>query len=140
MQLGGTGGVFTGVFWLGLGLTGVMERVARLAGRPVVHGLVLPAMLILLAIGVVVAISREPQLLGDLAEATVRWRPPSPPTAPTWAGVLTGVVVLALPQAALGGVPVCHGAGGWRGMCGSAPGPGARWSCSACSCWSSACS
>lgn len=187
------GGVFTGVFWLGLGLTGVVERVARLAGRPVVHGLVLglgltlmlegvkmmardpvvavaaavltfallsrprlPAMLILLAAGVAVAISREPTLLGDLAEATVRFRPPSLPAALTWADVLTGVVALALPQAALtfgnaimatveennalfpdrpvtvravalghgvmnlasaamGGVPVCHGAGGMAG-------------------------
>jgi MFS superfamily sulfate permease-like transporter len=185
--------VFTGVFWLSLGLTGVVERVARLAGRPVVHGLVLglgltlmlegvkmmardpvvavvaavltlallsrpglPAMLILLAIGIVVAISREPQLLSGLAEGAVHWRLPSPPTAPTWADVLTGVVVLALPQAALtfgnaimatveenntlfperpvtvrgvalahgimnlvsaalGGVPVCHGAGGMAG-------------------------
>lgn len=187
------GGLFTGIFWLGLGLTGVVERVARLAGRPVVHGLVLglgltlmlegvkmmardpvvavavavltlvllsrprlPAMLVLLAIGVGVAISREPQLLGDLAAGTVRWRLPSPPAAPTWAEVLTGVVVLALPQAALtfgnaiiatveenntlfpdrrvtirgiacahglmnlaspalGGIPVCHGAGGMAG-------------------------
>jgi MFS superfamily sulfate permease-like transporter len=115
-----------------------------------------PAMLILLALGVVVAVSREPQLLNDLAEGTLRWRPPALPTAPTWAEVLTGVVVLALPQAALtfgnaimatveennalfpdrpvtvrevalghgimnlasaalGGVPVCHGAGGMAG-------------------------
>lgn len=186
-------GLFTGALWLALGLTGVATRVARLAGRPVVYGLVLglgltlmlegvkmmardpvvavaaavltfallmrprlPTMLILMSVGVVVAVSREPNLLADLAGVTVRWRMPSPPAGLAWTDALTGVVVLALPQAALtfgnaivatveennalfpdrpvtfrtmalghgvinlvaaalGGVPVCHGAGGMAG-------------------------
>jgi MFS superfamily sulfate permease-like transporter len=187
-------GLFTGGLWLVLGLTGVATRVARLAGRPVIYGLVLglgltlmlegvkmmardpvmavaaavltfalltrpnlPAMLILLAAGVAVAIAREPALLAELAQTTARWRLPTPSVAGLdWSAVLTGVVVLALPQsaltfgnaivatveennalfpdrpvtvrgmalghgimnlvgAALGGVPVCHGAGGMAG-------------------------
>jgi MFS superfamily sulfate permease-like transporter len=186
-------GLFTGALWLALGLTGLAARVARLAGRPVVCGLVLglgltlmlegvkmmawdpvvaipvgiltfallarsglPAMLVLLTIGIVVALSREPGLLAELSTTTLRWRLPSPPVGLTWADALTGAVVLALPQAALtfgnaivatveennalfpdrpvtiralavghgvmnlagaalGGVPVCHGAGGMAG-------------------------
>ncbi len=187
-------GLFTGLLWLALGLTGVITRLARLAGRPVIHGLVLglgltlmlagvemmagdlaaavaigvlafallsrprlPAMLILLAVGVVVAIARDPALLADLAGTAPRWRLPGAAVGSlTWSDALTGVVVLALPQAALtfgnaivatveennalfpdrpvtvrmvalghgamnvvsaalGGVPVCHGAGGMAG-------------------------
>jgi len=34
-------GLFTGVFWLGLGLSGAVTWIARLTSRPVVQGLVL---------------------------------------------------------------------------------------------------
>jgi hypothetical protein len=114
-------------------------------------------MLLLLAGGVVVSIVREPALLAEVASGTVRWRWPVGAFGDlTWADTLTGVVVLALPQAALtfgnaivatadennalfpdrpvtvralalshggmnlagvalGGVPMCHGAGGMAG-------------------------
>lgn len=45
-------GLFTGALWLALGLTGVATRVARLAGRPVVHGVVLGLGLTLMLEGV----------------------------------------------------------------------------------------
>ncbi|MGH7311795.1 MAG: putative sulfate/molybdate transporter [Candidatus Rokuibacteriota bacterium] len=153
---------------LGLGLTLMLEGVKMMARDPVVAVAAavltfallmrprLPATLILMAAGVAVAVFREPALLADLAEATLRWRLPSPPASLAWTDVLTGAVVLALPQAALtfgnaivatveennalfpdrpvtvramalghgvmnlvgaavGGVPVCHGAGGMAG-------------------------
>jgi MFS superfamily sulfate permease-like transporter len=186
--------VATGLLWLALGASGLVGRLARLIGRPVVHGLVLglgltlmlegirmmaqdpipavaaaivtlallsrprvPVMLLLLAGGVVVTIVREPAVLAALTSGAVRWRlPVGTPADLTWADVVTGLIVLALPQAALtfgnaivvtaeennalfpdrpvtartlalshggmnlvagalGGVPVCHGAGGMAG-------------------------
>ncbi len=153
---------------LGLGLTLMLEGVKMMAQDPVVAVAAavltfallarphLPAMLVLLAVGVAVGVFREPSLLAELADLTVRWRLPLPPAEVTWTEALTGVVVLALPQAALtfgnavvatveenndlfpdrpvtvrtvalghgvmnlvgavlGGVPVCHGAGGMAG-------------------------
>jgi len=187
-------GLFTGTLWLVLGLTGAASWMARLAGRPVVNGLVLglalalglagirmaatdpvvgviagvvvlvflsraaaPSMLLLLALGLGVALVRAPTLAADLAVAAWDWRLPSLGVAGLgWGEVVTGVVVLALPQAALtfgnavlatteennasfpdrpvtvralavnhglmnlmggalGGVPMCHGAGGMAG-------------------------
>jgi MFS superfamily sulfate permease-like transporter len=185
-------GLFTGVIWLALGLTGAASWLARLAGRPVVDGLVLglalalglegvrmtagdpfvgiaagavvlalmsrgaaaPSMLALLALGLGVALVRVPTLTGDLAAAAWDWRLPGLELhALAWRDVAAGVVVLAVPQAALtfgnavvaaaeennasfpdrpvtvralavnhgvmnlagaalGGVPMCHGAGG----------------------------
>jgi len=116
-----------------------------------------PAMLVLLGLGALVAVAREPALLDELL--TLGWRPGVPRVAPaafTWSDVATGVLVLGLPQAALtfgnavmatvdennrlfparpvtvrtlalghgvmnlvagglGGVPMCHGAGGMAG-------------------------
>jgi len=116
-----------------------------------------PAMLVLLGLGALVAVAREPALLDELL--TLGWRPGIPRVAPaafTWSDVATGVLVLGLPQAALtfgnavmatvdennrlfperpvtvrtlalghgvmnlvagglGGVPMCHGAGGMAG-------------------------
>jgi MFS superfamily sulfate permease-like transporter len=187
-------GLFTGALWLVLGFTGAASWMARLAGRPVVNGLVLglalalglagirmaatdpvvgviagvvvlvflsraaaPSMLLLLALGLGVALVRTPTLAADLAVAAWDWRLPSLGVAGLgWGEVVTGVVVLALPQAALtfgnavlatteennasfpdrpvtvralavnhglmnllggalGGVPMCHGAGGMAG-------------------------
>lgn len=117
----------------------------------------LPLMLILLVLGAVVTLVREPLVLRELADASphFRWPAVGVPTL-DGADVMTGVVVLALPQAALtfgnavvatveennalfshrpvsvraiaidhglmnvvsaglGGVPVCHAAGGMAG-------------------------
>jgi len=187
-------GLFTGLLWLLMGLSGAASWLARLTSRPVVRGLVLglglsfvlegmklmhgdygvaliaaalafvllsyprvPAMLVLLAFGVAVALAREPALLGELGRVSFRLRVPEFPLgALTWGDVVTGVVVLGIPQAALtlgnaivatveennalfphrritvrtvaidhgimnligtslGGVPMCHGAGGMAG-------------------------
>jgi MFS superfamily sulfate permease-like transporter len=117
----------------------------------------IPAMLLLLAFGATVALVREPALLGELRQLSVRFQLPHfALTALRWEDVVTGVVVLGLPQAALtlgnaivatvaennalfpdrritvrtvaidhgimnlvgtslGGVPMCHGAGGLAG-------------------------
>lgn len=187
-------GLFTGALWLTLALTGAAAWLARLAGRPVVNGLVLGlalalglegirmaagdplvgaaagvvalallmrtgalAMLALLALGLGVAVVRAPALPAELAAAAWDWRLPGLGWRVLgWREVVTGVVVLALPQAALtfgnavvataeennalypdrrvtvralaldhglmnlggaalGGVPMCHGAGGMAG-------------------------
>jgi MFS superfamily sulfate permease-like transporter len=187
-------GLFTGILWLVMGLTGAATWIARITRRPVVHGLVLglglgfllegiklaqeevalaavvvaltfvllshdrvPTMLLLLGLGVAVALTRQPGLLGDLG--AVSFTPQLPDFALTkiaWPDLVTGVLVLGLPQAALtlgnaiiatveennqlfpdrpttvraiaidhgimnllgttiGGVPMCHGAGGMAG-------------------------
>ena len=187
-------GLFTGVLWLVMGLTGAVTVVARLTSRPIVQGLILglglafivegiklmegdyvlavvamaltfvllsreriPAMLLLLVFGATVALVREPALLGELRQLSFRFQLPHfALTALRWEDVVTGVVVLGLPQAALtlgnaivatvaennalfpdrritvrtvaidhgimnlvgtsiGGVPMCHGAGGLAG-------------------------
>jgi MFS superfamily sulfate permease-like transporter len=184
-------GLFTGVFWLLMGLTGAVTWIAKLTSRPVVHGIILglglgfilegvrmmetnpalalfaavltllllsherlPAMLILLGVGVLMAMATEPTLLGELKQISFHLRLPT--FALTQLGqhdLVTGVLVLGLPQVALtlgnaviatveennklfpthpmtvktvaidhgimnlvatsmGGVPMCHGAGG----------------------------
>lgn len=187
-------GLITGALWLVLGISGAASRLARLAGQPVVNGLVLglglalgleavrmaasdalvavvagaaglillaraagPAMLVLLGLGLGVAIVRMPSLPGELLAAAWDWRLPSVGLWDLgWRDVVTGAVVLAIPQAALtfgnavvataeenntrfpsrpvtvramaldhgvmnlfgaalGGVPMCHGAGGMAG-------------------------
>jgi MFS superfamily sulfate permease-like transporter len=116
-----------------------------------------PAMLILLAFGVAVAVAREPALLAELGQLSFRLRLPELAlTKLGWQDLVTGILVLAIPQAALtlgnailatveennqlfpqrplsvrvvaidhgimnlvggtlGGVPMCHGAGGMAG-------------------------
>lgn len=184
-------GLFTGVFWLIMGLTGAVTWIAKLTSRPIVHGITLglglgfilegvrmmetnpalalvaaaltflllsherlPAMLILLGMGGLMAMATEPALFGELGHMSFRLR--LPPFALTQLGqhdLITGVLVLGLPQVALtlgnaiiatveennklfpshpltvkavaidhgimnlvatsmGGVPMCHGAGG----------------------------
>jgi len=187
-------GLFTGVLWLVMGLTGAVTWIARITRRPVVQGLILglglgfllegiklaqgelllatvivaltfvllsheriPAMLVLLVLGVGAALIREPGLLGELGAVSVRFQLPEfALTKIGWQDVVTGVLVLGLPQAGLtlgnaivatveennelfpdrpttvravaidhgimnligttmGGVPMCHGAGGMAG-------------------------
>jgi MFS superfamily sulfate permease-like transporter len=187
-------GLFTGLLWLTLGLTGAVTWIAKVTSRPVVQGLVLglglgfilegvkmaeadlllavaatgltflllsrerlPAMLGLLAFGILLALVREPALLGELGRVSFRLRLPEfALTRLGWEDLVTGVLVLGLPQAALtlgnaivatvdennalfpgrpltvrtvaidhglmnlvgtslGGVPMCHGAGGLAG-------------------------
>lgn len=187
-------GLFTGIFWLAMGLTGMVGWIARITSRPVVQGLVLglglgfilegvkmmagdpvlatvavaltfvllsldriPAMLVLLALGAAVAVTREPGLLAELGRMSFHLRLPEPAlTRIAWQDLVVGVVVLGLPQVALtlgnaiiatveenntlfpdrritvkavaidhgimnlvgtglGGVPMCHGAGGMAG-------------------------
>ena len=184
-------GLFTGVFWLLMGLTGAVTWIAKLTSRPVVHGIILglglgfivegvrmmeanpalallaalltflllsheriPAMLILLGLGVLIAMATEPALMGELGQMAFRLRFPAfALTKLEQHDSLTGVLVLGLPQVALtlgnaiiatveennqlfpahpltvkavaidhgimnlvgtsmGGVPMCHGAGG----------------------------
>ena len=98
-------GLFTGVFWLIMGLTGAVTWIAKLTSRPVVHGIILglglgfilegvkmmetnpalalfaaaltflllshermPAMLILLGMGGLMALTAEPALMGELGQ------------------------------------------------------------------------
>lgn len=184
-------GLFTGLFWLVMGLTGAVTWVAQMTSRPVVQGLILglglgfilegvrmmetspglalmavvltflllsherlPAVLLLLGGGVIAAVVAEPALLHELGRMS--WHLRLPEFALTKLGpqdLLTGVLVLGLPQvaltlgnaiiatveenntlfpahpttvkvvaidhgvmnlvgASLGGVPMCHGAGG----------------------------
>ena len=187
-------GLFTGVLWLVMGLTGAVTWIAKITSRPIVQGLVLglglafilegvkmtegdyllaviaaaltfalfgrervPAMLVLLTFGATVAIARQPVLVEELGRLSFHFRLPRfALTSLRWDDVVTGVVVLGLPQAALtlgnaivatveennalfpdrrttvravaidhgimnlvgtslGGVPMCHGAGGMAG-------------------------
>jgi MFS superfamily sulfate permease-like transporter len=187
-------GLFTGVVWGILGLSGAVSWVEKITSRPVVKGIVLglglgfiaegvkmmqgdlllgavaialtfvllsnpriPAMLVLLAGGAAVALVREPTLLEGLARMSFHFRlPVSGLSQIAWSDLVTGILVLGLPQlpltlgnailatveennthfpdrpitvkavavdhaalnlvgTALGGVPMCHGAGGMAG-------------------------
>ncbi|MGE5620140.1 MAG: putative sulfate/molybdate transporter [Sphingomonadaceae bacterium] len=187
-------GLVTAAIWLVLGLTGAVDRVARLASKPVIRGIVLglgfsflleafrmmgsdppvavaallltylllsntrlPAMFLLLLLGVGVAIFHHPDLPGRLIQAGVQPRLPSLALFElSWQDLLAGGLLLALPQVPLslgnaciavvaenndlfpdrpvterrvgttmglmnllspllGGVPMCHGAGGMAG-------------------------
>ena len=107
-------GLFSGVFWLLMGLTGAVTWISKITSRPIVHGLILglglsfilegvkmmeakpffavltgaltfvllsyervPAMLILLGIGVVMAMVSEPGLLGELGRMSWHLRLPA---------------------------------------------------------------
>ncbi len=187
-------GVFTGIFWLLMGLTGAITWIQKITTKPVVRGIMLglglsfvveglsmmrteplfaiggavltlvllsskryPAMLALIAYGVIVALIQKPALLGDLAHVSIRFRWPEIGLPRiSWNDLLAGCIVLGLPQAPLtlgnaiigtvhenneyfpdrpmtakaisidhgvmnlispciGGIPVCHGAGGMAG-------------------------
>ncbi len=187
-------GLVTAAIWLLLGVTGTVDRIARLASKPVVRGIVLglgftfvleslrmmgadplvalvglvltylllanprfPAMFGLLMLGVAVALFQQPELPGKLAQAGIAPRLPSfALSGLTWQDVLSGGLLLAIPQLPLslgnaciavvaenndlfpdrpvterkvstsmglmnlfapliGGIPMCHGAGGMAG-------------------------
>jgi predicted benzoate:H+ symporter BenE len=187
-------GLVTAVIWLILGLTGTVDRLAKLAAKPVVRGIVLglgftfvleafrmmssdplvaggglvatylllsnhkvPAMFVLLLLGTVVAVVQQPDLPQKLVQAGVGFHLPSFALGSlTWQDILWGGVILAIPQIPLtlgnaciavvaennslfadrpvterkvatsmglmnlfspllGGVPMCHGAGGMAG-------------------------
>ena len=187
-------GIFTGLFWLLMGMTGAITWIEKITTKPVVRGIMLglglsfvveglgmmrtqplfaiggviitllllnskrfPAMLILLGYGIVLAFVQRPNLLGELSQISIRFRFPELTFARmTWQELLSGFVLLGLPQAPLtlgnaiigtvaenneyfsdrkvtakaisidhgvmnlistfiGGIPMCHGAGGMAG-------------------------
>ena len=184
----------TGLIWLVLGLTGVAKKIAALAPRPVIIGIVLglgmsfmlegiklmqggwliaalgmvgtlllltnksiPAMFLLLLFGVLCGVIHDPEPLRALLATRPEFRAPGfALLGVTWHDLLIGTTLLALPQlpltlgnaliaiheennrlfpdrpvtengiaastgvmnlasAVLGGVPMCHGAGGMAG-------------------------
>ena len=154
---------------LGLGLSFIVEGLSMMRSEPLfaVGGAILtlfllnskryPAMLALIAFGVIVALIQKPALLGDLAHVSIRFRWPEIGLPRiSWNDLLAGFIVLGLPQAPLtlgnaiigtvaennqyfpdrpvtakaisidhgvmnlispciGGIPMCHGAGGMAG-------------------------
>jgi predicted benzoate:H+ symporter BenE len=187
-------GIFTGLFWLLMGITGAITWIEKVTTKPVVRGIMLglglsfvmeglgmmkvqpllaiggiaitllllnnqrfPAMLALLAYGIVFAFIQRPGLIEELSRLSIRFRLPELALGQiTWKEVFSGFVILGLPQApltlgnaiiatvaennshfperkvtaktiaidhgvmnlisaAIGGVPLCHGAGGMAG-------------------------
>jgi hypothetical protein len=187
-------GIFTGLFWLLMGITGAITWIERVTTKPVVRGIMLglglsfvveglgmmrggplsaiggvlitllllnskrfPAMLCLLAYGIVVAYIEKPELFQEISNLSIRFRFPELTFGRiSWQDLLAGFVILGLPQAPLtlgnaiigtvaennryfpdrkvtaktismdhgfmnlvsafiGGVPMCHGAGGMAG-------------------------
>ncbi|HSB72351.1 MAG TPA: putative sulfate/molybdate transporter [Candidatus Methylomirabilis sp.] len=154
---------------LGLGLGFMLEGVKMMQGDLLLAALTIPltflllsyhripAMLVLLAVGSVLAIVRDPGLVGELARMSFHFRLPVSGLAQIgWGDLAAGILVLGLPQlpltlgnaivstveennslfpdrpitvktvaldhgllnlvgTALGGVPMCHGAGGMAG-------------------------
>jgi MFS superfamily sulfate permease-like transporter len=187
-------GIFTGLFWLLMGLTGAITWIEKITTKPVVRGIMLglglsfiveglgmmregplvavggavltllllnskrlPAMLCLLAYGIVMAFIQKPELFKELSNLSIRFRFPELTFGRiSWQDLLAGFVILGLPQAPLtlgnaiigtvaenneyfpdrkvtaktisidhgvmnfistfmGGIPMCHGAGGMAG-------------------------
>jgi predicted benzoate:H+ symporter BenE len=187
-------GIFTGLFWLLMGITGAITWIEKVTTKPVVRGIMLglglsfvmeglgmmkvqpllaiggiaitllllnnqrlPAMLALLVYGIGFALFQKPELFGELSHLSIRFQLPELALGQiTWKEVLSGFVILGLPQApltlgnaiiatvsennnyfpgrkvtaktisidhgvmnlisaAIGGVPMCHGAGGMAG-------------------------
>ncbi len=129
-------GIVTAAIWLILGLTGTVERVAKLASKPVIRGIVLglgftfvleafemmgsnpivagvglvvtyllisnprvPAMFVLLMIGVVVGLVQQPEIPAQLARAGIHVQLPTFVLGSlTWQDLLWGGLILAIPQ------------------------------------------
>jgi MFS superfamily sulfate permease-like transporter len=187
-------GIFTGLFWLLMGVTGAITWIEKITTKPVVRGIMLglglsfiveglgmmrsqpllamggvaitflllnnrrlPAMLVLLGYGVVVALIQKPGLVEELTHLSIRFRWPELTFGRiSWKELLYGFLFLGLPQAPLtlgnaiiatvsennahfpdrnvtaktisidhgvmnlistflGGIPMCHGAGGMAG-------------------------
>ncbi len=187
-------GIFTGAFWLVMGLTGAVSWLHRITSKPVFRGIMLglglsfivegvkmmegqvvwaivamaltffllahkrvPAMLILLSFGILVALVTTPSLISEFSQISVRFRVPDVSFARvSWQDLIAGSLILGFPQApltlgnaiigtveennelfperqtnvktiavdhgfmnivstAIGGIPICHGAGGMAG-------------------------
>jgi MFS superfamily sulfate permease-like transporter len=187
-------GIFTGIFWLLMGMTGAITWIEKITTKPVVRGIMLglglsfiveglgmmrtqpaialggvaltllllnnrrlPAMLALLGYGVILAFIQKPELVGEFSHLSIRFRWPELTFGRiSWKELLSGFVILGLPQAPLtlgnaiigtvaennayfpdrkvtaktitidhgvmnlisfciGGIPMCHGAGGMAG-------------------------
>jgi len=187
-------GIFTGIFWLLMGITGAITWIEKVTTKPVVRGIMLglglsfiveglgmmrsqpfvaiggvvltlllsrsqrlPAMLALLGYGIIFAFIQKPDLIGELSHLSIRFRLPELTFGRiSWKELLSGFVLLGLPQAPLtlgnaiiatvaennayfpdrkvtaktisidhgimnlisafiGGIPMCHGAGGMAG-------------------------
>lgn len=129
-------GLFTGFFWLVMGLTGMLGLVSKIVTKPIVRGIVLgvglmfirdgikmmqedfmiaaavllltfvllqnnkvPAMFVLLILGVGAAVARDPSLVSQLAQIKVGFRAPELSVASiTWHDVVKGTLLLAVPQ------------------------------------------
>src|SRR5512136_719773 len=154
---------------LGLGLSFVVEGLGMMRGEPLfaIGGVLItllllnskrfPAMLCLLAYGIVVAYIEKPELFQEISNLSIRFRFPELTFGRiSWQDLLAGCVILGLPQAPLtlgnaiigtvaenntyfpdrkvtaktisvdhgfmnlvstfiGGIPMCHGAGGMAG-------------------------
>ena len=132
-------GIFTGIFWLLMGLTGAITWIEKITTKPVVRGIMVglglsfimegltmmrghpllaiggviiillllnnqrfPAMLVLLAYGVVAALVQRPELVHELSNLSIRFRFPELTFARmTWQELLSGFILLGLPQAPL---------------------------------------
>ena len=187
-------GIFTGLFWLLMGITGAITWIEKVTTKPVVRGIMLglglsfiieglgmmrtqpifaiggvvltlllltnrrlPAMLVLLGYGIIIAFIQKPELIGELSHLSIRFRWPELTFGKiSWKELLSGFILLGLPQAPLtlgnaiiatvaennahfpdrkvtaktisidhgvmnlistfiGGIPMCHGAGGMAG-------------------------
>ena len=187
-------GIFTGLFWLLMGITGAITWIEKVTTKPVVRGVMLglglsfvleglgmmkaqpllaiggivltllllksqrlPAMLALLGYGIVFSFIQKPELIEEFSHLSLRFRWPELTFGRiSWKDLLSGFVILGLPQAPLtlgnaiigtvaennqyfpdrkvtakkitidhgvmnlistfiGGVPMCHGAGGMAG-------------------------
>lgn len=187
-------GLFTGIFWLVMGLSGAVSWLHKITQKPISRGIMLglgfsfiweglkmmgsqpliaagalaltfvllshekiPAMLLLLFIGLIVAWHNNPFLRDELGGVSIRFRLPEFFLGKiTWQDLVAGTLILGLPQApltlgnaiigtveennelfphrpirvrtialdhgfmnlfsaAIGGVPICHGAGGMAG-------------------------
>jgi predicted benzoate:H+ symporter BenE len=187
-------GIFTGLFWLLMGITGAITWIEKVTTKPVVRGIMLglglsfileglgmmkaqpllaiggivltllllksqrlPAMLALLGYGIVFSFIQKPELIEEFSHLSLRFRLPELVFGRiSWKELLSGFVILGLPQAPLtlgnaiigtvaennqyfpdrkvtaktitidhgvmnlistciGGVPMCHGAGGMAG-------------------------
>jgi MFS superfamily sulfate permease-like transporter len=187
-------GIFTGIFWLLMGMTGAITWIEKITAKPIVRGIMLglglsfiveglgmmrtqpaialggvaltllllnnrrlPAMLALLGYGIILAFIQKPELVGEFSHLSIRFRWPELTFGQiSWKELLSGFVILGLPQAPLtlgnaiigtvaennayfpdrkvtaktitidhgvmnlisfciGGIPMCHGAGGMAG-------------------------
>ncbi len=129
-------GIFTGIFWLAMGLTGALERVSRLISKPVVRGIVLglglsfmvqgirmmqsdlivaliallltfallankrvPAMFVLILMGVAAALVREPGLYREFSTIHFDFQLPHFMLGQvSWQDFVKGAIILGIPQ------------------------------------------